>query len=71
MLSFTPDGRTMVSVSWEDKISLWNSITGKHQKTFALHPDCSVTGAAFSPDSKAVAMAVTMAPIYLPRLRHW
>ena len=65
MLSFTPDGKTMVSVSWEDKISLWNSITGKHQKTFAMHPDCSVTGAAFSPDSKAVAIGSDNGTIYL------
>ena len=45
---------TMVSVSWEDKINLWDSITGEHKKTFAMHPDCSTTGAAFSPDGKAV-----------------
>ncbi len=56
MLSFTPDGQTLVSVSLEDKISLWDSITGEHQKTFALHPDCSTVGAAFSPDGKTVAI---------------
>ncbi len=65
MLSFTPDGQTIVGVSWDDKISLWNSITGKHKKTFALHPDCSVTGAAFNPDVKTVAIGSDNGTIYL------
>ena len=65
MLSFTPDGGTMVSVSWEEKIRLWDSITGKHQKTFALHPDCSTMGAAFSPDGKTVAIGSENGTIYL------
>ena len=44
MLSFTPDGETLVSVSWENQISLWNSSTGEEKKTFAMHPDCSTAG---------------------------
>ena len=56
VLSFTPDGGTLVSVSWENKITLWNSSTGEHRDTFAMHPDCSTVGAAFSPDGKTVAI---------------
>ena len=65
MLSFTPNGRTLVSVSWEDKISLWNSITGERGKTFALHPDCSITGAGFSPDGKTIAIGSDNGTTYL------
>ena len=65
MLSFTPDGGTIVSVSWEEKIHLWDAHTGKHKKTFAMHPDCSVTGAAFSPDGKGVAIGSDNGTIYL------
>ena len=65
MLSFTPDGRTIVSVSWENEISLWNSITGGHKKTFAMHPDCFTTGAAFSPNGKTVAIGSDNGIIYL------
>ena len=64
MLAFTSDGRTMVSVSWEDKISLWNPSTGKHKQTFALHPDCSTTGAAFNPNGKTVAIGSDNGTIY-------
>ena len=56
MLSFTPDGETLVSVSWENQISLWNSSTGEEKKTFAMHPDCSPAGTAFSPDGKTLAI---------------
>ena len=56
MLSFTPDRETLVSVTWENKITLWNSSTGEEKKTFAMHPDCSTAGAAFSPDGKTVAI---------------
>ena len=65
MLSFTPDGVTMVSVNWDDEISLWNPSTGKHKKTFALHPDCSTTGAAFNPNGKTVAIGSDNGTIYL------
>ena len=65
MLSFAPDGRTLVSVSWKEKIHLWDAHTGKHQKTFAMHPDCSVAGAAFNPDGKTVAINSANGTIYL------
>ncbi len=65
MLSFTPDGGAMVSVNWDDEISLWNPSTGKHKKTFALHPDCSTTGAAFNPNGKTVAIGSENGTIYL------
>ena len=68
MLSFTPDGGTMVSVNWDDEISLWNPSTGKHKQTFALHPDCSTTGAAFNPNGKTVAIGSENGTIYLHAL---
>ncbi len=65
MLAFTSDGSTMVRVSWENKISLWDSSTGEHKQTFALHPDCSTTGAAFNPNGKTVAIGSDNGTIYL------
>ena len=64
-LSFTQDGQTLVSVSLEDKINLWNAITGEQKKAFDLHPDCSTTGAAFSPDGETLAIGSDNGAIYL------
>ena len=61
--SFTPDSRTIVVVG--DKISLWNSDTGEHKKTFDLHPDCATIGAAFSPDGKTVTAGSVNGTVYL------
>ncbi len=63
--SFTPDSNTIVVVSNKDKISLWNSDTGEHKKTFDLHPDCAAIGAAFSPDRITVALGSVDGAVYL------
>ncbi|RKU20468.1 hypothetical protein C6501_00090 [Candidatus Poribacteria bacterium] len=63
--SFTPDSDTIVVVSNKDRISLWNSDTGEHKKTFDLHPDCAAIGAAFSPDGITVALGSVDGTVYL------
>ena len=64
-LSFTPDSDTIVVVSSDDKISQWNSDTGEHKKSFAMHPDCDAIGTAFSPDGKTVAVGSVNGTVYL------
>ncbi|MCE2402328.1 sigma-70 family RNA polymerase sigma factor [Candidatus Poribacteria bacterium] len=61
--SFTPDNDTIVVV--DNKISLWNSDTGEHKKTFAMHPDCAAVGAAFSPNGITVAVGSVNGTVYL------
>ena len=36
-LSFNPDGKTLVSGSWDITIRLWDVSTGKHKKTLTGH----------------------------------
>ena len=64
-LSFTPDSDTVVVVSSDDKISQWNSDTGEHKKSFAMHPDCDAIGTAFSPDGITVAVGSVNGTVYL------
>ena len=65
-LSFTIDCNTIVVVSKkEGKISLWNSITGEQKKTFAMHPDCTAVGTAFSPNGKTVAVGSVNGTVYI------
>ena len=52
-MAFSPDGRTIVSGSRDNKIKLWSVETGQEIKTLVGHSD-DVNSVAFSPDGKTV-----------------
>lgn len=53
-VAFSPDGKTLVSGSWDHTIKLWYVASGKELKTFNGHSR-DVYSVAFSPDGKKVA----------------
>ena len=53
-VSFSPDGSTVASGSWDDTVRLWDAVTGEEQKTLTGHTD-SVNSVSFSPDGSTVA----------------
>ena len=53
-MSFSPDGNTLASGSWDDTIRLWDVNTGRHIRTLSGHTD-SVYSVAFSPDGTTLA----------------
>ena len=53
-VSFSPDGRTLASGSYDNTIRLWDGVTGEHQQTLTGHTDY-VTSVSFSPDGGTLA----------------
>ena len=52
-IAFSPDGKTLVSASYDDTVRLWDVHTGKHKATISAN----ATHIAFSPDGKTLAGA--------------
>ena len=52
--AFSPDGRTLVSASWDGTIRLWDPGTGEHKQTLTEHTN-DVRSVAFSPDGNTLA----------------
>ncbi|WP_414550925.1 toll/interleukin-1 receptor domain-containing protein, partial [Anabaena sp. CCY 0017] len=52
-VSFSPDGKTLVSASYDKTIKLWNLDTGKEIRTLSGHTN-TVRSVSFSPDGKTL-----------------
>ena len=55
-VSFSPDGKLLVSASADKTLKLWDASTGKEIKTLTGHTN-GVNGISFSPDGKLLASA--------------
>jgi len=51
--AFSPDGKTIVSASWDKTLKLWDAATGREIRTLSGHGSY-VYDAAFSPDGKTI-----------------
>ncbi len=57
-VSFSPDGKTVVSGSFDGTIKLWDAATGSLRRTISAQPGM-VSSIAVSPDGKTLAGAVS------------
>ena len=55
-VSFSPDGRRLLTTSFDHDAAIWNVATGQRQKTLVGHV-AVVRGAAFSPDGRWIVTA--------------
>lgn len=55
-IALSPDGKTLATGSYDQKIKLWDVATGKETKTLSGHNGC-VYDLAFRPDGKILASA--------------
>src|SRR5262249_42170251 len=49
-VAFSPGGKLLASASLDQTVKLWNTMTGKEERT--LHEEASVFGVAISPDGR-------------------
>ncbi len=57
-VAFSPDGKYLVTSSWDGIVRLWDVASGKEVRQFLGHSG-SVFGAAFSPDGKYILSSGT------------
>jgi WD40 repeat protein len=66
-VTFSPDGQTLASGSWDDSVRLWDVGTRKQRSSTIAHIH-RVTCVAFSPDGKLLATGGHDATIKLWRV---
>ena len=54
--AYSPDGREIVSASWDNTIRIWDSATGECKRVLEGHTG-SVNSAAYSPDGREIVSA--------------
>ena len=54
--AYSPDGREIVSASWDNSIHIWDSVTGERKSILRLHTE-GVNSAAYSPDGRKIVSA--------------
>src|SRR5262249_17533576 len=62
--AFSPDGRTVVTTSWDGTIRLWETATGKPRGRFAGQA-AEINAVSFSPDGRTVALGVSDSTVLL------
>jgi WD40 repeat protein len=55
-VSYSPDGKTLASASWDKTVKLWDVVTGKELKTLKGHQDQG-RSVSYAPDGKILASA--------------
>ena len=62
-VAFSPNGQTLASSGWDDKIRLWNAETKQHEITLIEQSD--IMTVAFSPDGQTLASGNWVAAVRL------
>jgi len=57
-VAFAPDGKTILSGSWDGTLTLWDIATGQLLRTFSDDTN-TVLGVAFAPDGKTRPQRLT------------
>jgi WD40 repeat protein len=59
-VAFSPDGKTLASGGWDNRIKVWDVATGREKATFRGHAEGDwITAVVFSPDGKLLASGST------------
>jgi WD40 repeat protein len=69
-LNFAPDGRTLVSASWDGTARLWDVASGKERAVLPCGPH-HVVATAFAPDGRIVATAEEHNATHTSTVRFW
>ncbi len=60
-VTFSPDGRLIVSGSIDGTVRVWDAATGAERRVLQGH-SCSVRAVAFSPDGQLIVLNLLRAP---------
>ena len=54
--AYSPDGKQIVTASWDQTARIWDAATGQEVRTLSGHTD-AVNSAAYSPDGQPIVTA--------------